>query len=84
MWVISPFIRRNLGFFHHMVARRLMGRKPRRVLDKTWLYPLLEEAMAEGMAESSAELKLFRENFECLPPLNCLLGPVPLIMSLGF
>ena len=29
-WVMKPRIRRVLGVFHHRVARRLTGRKPRR------------------------------------------------------
>ena len=39
---------RVLGGFHHRVARRLIGRTPRRGLDGGWVYPLLEDATEEA------------------------------------
>ena len=46
-----PHIRRNLGEFHHRVARRPTGRQRRRGLDEKWMVTPLAEAMAEAMAE---------------------------------
>ena len=48
MWVITPRIERVLGGFYNKVTRRLMGRQPRRVRDGVWIYPPLEDAMAEA------------------------------------
>ena len=47
-WVMTPRIVRDLGIFYHRVARRLLGRKPRRVIDGIWRYPPLAEAMVEA------------------------------------
>ena len=48
MWLMTPRIGRVLGGFHHRVARRMTGRQPRRGRCGTWVYPLLEDAMAEA------------------------------------
>ena len=48
MWVMYPRIGKTLVGFHHWMARRLIGRKPKRRLDGTWDYPPLAEAMAEA------------------------------------
>ena len=51
-WVVTPRIGRFGGGFHHRVARRLTGRKPHIGRDGVWLYPPLEDMMAEaGMQE---------------------------------
>ena len=47
-WVMTPSIVRDLGIFYHRVARRLLGRKLRRVIDGIWRYPRLAEAMEEA------------------------------------
>ena len=38
-WLMIPRIRRVLGRFHHRLACRLMGRKPRKESDGVWIYP---------------------------------------------
>ena len=48
-WVMYPRIGGALGGFHHNVARRLVGRQPRRVMDGTWVYPLLVKSMSEAV-----------------------------------
>ena len=47
MWVITPHIGRVLVGFHHRVAHKMKGGQPRKGRDGVWIYPLLEEAMAE-------------------------------------
>ena len=47
MWVVSLHIGRTLVGFHHRVARILTGHKLQKGLDGVWLYPPLEEVMAE-------------------------------------
>ena len=47
-WVMTPRIGRVLGRFHHRVAHRLTGRKPRQGRDGVLVYPSLEDAMAEA------------------------------------
>ena len=37
-----------LGIFHHRVAHRLTGRKPKRGRGGGWIYPPLDDAMAEA------------------------------------
>ena len=49
---VGPPIGRLLGGFHHKVARRLTGRQPRLRRDGLWIYPPLEDAIAEeGLQE---------------------------------
>ena len=48
MWVVTPHIGRVLVGFQHRVARKLMGRQPWRGRDGVWVYPPLEDAMAEA------------------------------------
>ena len=43
-----PRTKRMLGEFHHRVDHRLKGRQPRRVQDCGWVYPSLEDVMAEA------------------------------------
>ena len=44
-----------LGGFHHRMARKLKGRQPQRRKDGVWVYPPLEDAMAEaGLQEVEA------------------------------
>ena len=45
---VGPPIRRFLGGFHHKVARRLTGRQHRLGRDGLWIYPPLEDAIAEA------------------------------------
>ena len=47
-WVMTPYIGRVLGVFHHRLAHRLTGRQPWRGRDGVWIYPPLEDAMAEA------------------------------------
>ena len=47
-WVPTPSMQRVLGGFHHRVACRLTGRQPQKGQDGGWVYPLLEDAMAEA------------------------------------
>ena len=48
MWVITQRIESTLGGLQHRVACRMIGRKPQRVIDGMWRYPLLLEAMEEA------------------------------------
>ena len=48
-WVITPCSGRVWGGFHHRVALRLTGRQPPRGRYGVWVYPLLEDAMAEAL-----------------------------------
>ena len=58
-WVINPHIGSFLGGFHHRVARMLMGRQPWKIRDDVWVYPLLEDAMAEtGMQNMETYVSL--------------------------
>ena len=51
-WVLTLRMKRMLGGVHHRVAHRLTGRQPRKGRDGNWVYPLLEDAMAEvGLQE---------------------------------
>ena len=45
---MSPYIRRTLSNFHHRVVCRLTGRKTRRKMYGTWVYPPLAEEMVEA------------------------------------
>ena len=47
-WAMTPRIGRVLGGFHHRVDRRLTERQPRRGRDGVWIYPPLEDALAEA------------------------------------
>ena len=47
-WVMNPLTGRVLGGFHYRVDCRLTGRQPRRGKDDVWIYPPLEDAMAEA------------------------------------
>ena len=47
IWVLNPRMQRVLGGFHHRVAHRLTGQKPRKGRDGGWVNPPLEDAMAE-------------------------------------
>ena len=49
MWVVIPYIGRIWGGFYKRVARRLTGRKFWRGRDGVWVYPPLEDAMAEAV-----------------------------------
>ena len=40
-WVVSPIIGRNIGGFHHRVARRLTVMRPRQGTPGRWVYLLL-------------------------------------------
>ena len=46
-WVLTPLTKRVLGRFHHRMAHRLTGRKPRKGRDGVWVYPSLEDKMVE-------------------------------------
>ena len=47
--VFSPHNGRTLGGYHHRVFFSLSGRHPSSRTDVTWVYPPLEEAMAEAV-----------------------------------
>ena len=48
MWVVIPSMGRVLGGFRDQVARRLVGRLPRRRPDRNWEYTSVEAARAEA------------------------------------
>ena len=50
-WVMKPRISRFLGGFHHSVSHRLTGQQPWRGREGGWVYPILEEAMAEARVQ---------------------------------
>ena len=41
-------MKRVLGGFHHRVARRMTGQKLRKGRDRGWVYPPLEDKMAQA------------------------------------
>ena len=47
-WVLKPHMQRVLGGFHHRVVHRPTGRKTRKGRDRGWVYPLMEDLMAEA------------------------------------
>ena len=47
MWVMTLRTGRVLGGLYNRVARRMTWRKPHRRRDGEWVYPPLEEAMAD-------------------------------------
>ena len=47
-WVLTPHMQRVLGGFHHRVFRRLMRQKLQKVQDRGWVYPPLENVMADA------------------------------------
>ena len=66
-WVMTPRIGRDLGGFHHRVARRLTGRKPQRGVDWRWRYTPLVEAMEEaGLQEVDTYLSRHQNKFSQL------------------
>ena len=51
-WVMAPRVGSVLGGFHHRVDRRLVGMQPLQGRYGVWVYPPLEEVMAEvGLQE---------------------------------
>ena len=50
-WVLTLCMKRVLGRFHHRVARRLTGRQPRRGREGGWVYPPVEDVMAEAVLQ---------------------------------
>ena len=48
-WVMTLHIGRLLDGFPHRMARKLTGSKPQRGRDGVWVYPPLEDAMAEAV-----------------------------------
>ena len=48
IWVMTPCIRMVLGRFRHRVAHRLTGRQPWKRRYRVWIYPPLEDVMAEA------------------------------------
>lgn len=51
MGVMSPFIGRTMGGFHHQIICRLIGSQPRRQAGGSWSYPPLTASMAEASLE---------------------------------
>ena len=47
-WILPPRMKRVLGGFHDRVARIMTGQKLRKGRDRGWVYPPLEDAMAEA------------------------------------
>ena len=50
-FVVTPHIMRNLGRFHHHVARGIIVQLPRCLSKGSWKYPLLVEAIQEAGLE---------------------------------
>ena len=47
-WVLPLRMERALDIFQHRVVQRITRRQPRRRVDGSWAYPLVEEAMGEA------------------------------------
>ena len=61
-WVMTPHIGRFLGVSHHRVARRLMGRQPRRRQVGGCVYPLMSDTMAEAGSQEVDNYISLRHN----------------------
>ena len=60
-WVVSPFILRILGGFHHRVSRRLTNMQLKRDVMGRWIYlPLDAATKSVGMEE--VEMYVFRRH----------------------
>ena len=44
-WVMTHRVGRNLGGFHHRLARQIENMQPRRDMMRRWVYPPLDKAM---------------------------------------
>ena len=55
-------IGRDLGVFHHRVARKMIGRQTNRVIDVRWVYPLLVDAMEESRLQEVETYVYRRQN----------------------
>ena len=57
-WFVNPFIGRMLGIFHHRMARRIMGKQPRRGVYSSWrCHPLSEATAEKGIYEVDTYVK---------------------------
>ena len=61
-WVVTPLTGRSLGGFQHRLSQHITGRKPRRLLDGIWQYPLLETEIQEAVFEEMEAYVLKRQN----------------------
>ena len=59
---MSPRICQTLKVFHHRVDRCLSVMKPFRDVIGRWVYPPLEDSMAETLQEKVKAYALFRHN----------------------
>ena len=50
-WVMLPRIGNTLGGFHHRVAHRLEGMRPRQDMMGRWVYPPLDAEMSDLVLE---------------------------------
>ena len=60
--VITPWMERALDIFHHRVARRLTGGKPRIKGDGSWAYTPLEESMEKAGIDGIRKSVMRRQN----------------------
>ena len=61
-WIMSPWIGKALGGFHHRVVWRLTGWMPQRNFDGTWTYLPLGEEMAEVGVQEVETYATHRQN----------------------
>ena len=61
-WVMTLRIGIILGILHHRVAHKIMGRQPQRVRKILWVYPPLEDAMAEAGLQEVDTYISYRQN----------------------
>ena len=61
-WVLTKNMESALDAFQGRVARRLIGRQPRRGRDGEWFYPYLAGALKEAGAVRARTLVLRRNN----------------------
>ena len=61
-WAMTPRMGRVLGGLHHRVDHRLTGRKSRRGQVIVWVYPPVEDSMAEAGLKEVETYVSFRQN----------------------
>ena len=64
-WVLTPHMKRVLGGSDHRVARRLMGRQPRRERDGGWIYPPTGGCDGGGGFTGGGDLRLPPPEHSC-------------------
>ena len=61
-WVLTQRMKKALDIFQSRLARRLTGKQPWQKEDRSWDYPLLEEALSEAGLEGIQKSTTRRQN----------------------